>query len=167
MTDVHVHAYQPTFVINLVDRYGISISQRIMDLFPFNVDVFFPLSLPRLFSDLTEYRSNTTDVSQEAGIAYFSRAPEFTTDFLLGSMLPLCQCYRFLCLYVLSSVLLCALRFPHEKDVRSVFTSCCLQEGSGLYVICVCLLTVLNIFCLLFSFFVFLFISVPLTIFLQ
>ena len=47
-------------------------------------------------------------------------------------------CCPIICLYVLSSVFWCPLRFPHKKDVRFVFTSSCLQEGSCLiYVICV------------------------------
>ena len=38
------------------------------------------------------------------------------------------------------SSLLCSVRFPHENDVRFVFTSSCLLEGSRLIdVICVCL----------------------------
>jgi hypothetical protein len=49
-----------------------------------------------------------------------------------------------LCVYVLSSVLWCPLRFPHKIDVRFVFTSSCLLEGSCLiYLICVCLRIVL------------------------
>ena len=44
-----------------------------------------------------------------------------------------------MCLYVLSSVLWCPLRYPHTHNVRFVFTSSCLYEGSCLiYVICVC-----------------------------
>ena len=45
-----------------------------------------------------------------------------------------------ICLYVLDSVLLCPLQFPHKNDVLFVFTSSCLQKGSCLiYVISVCL----------------------------
>ena len=66
-------------------------------------------------------------------------------------------CYLFMCLYVLSSMLLCGLRFLHEKGVQFVFTSCCLCEGWGLYIICVCLRIVVSntysgvffLFCLL------------------
>ena len=44
-----------------------------------------------------------------------------------------------MCLYVLSSVLWCPLRFPHGNNVRFVFTSSCLLEGS--FLVCVvCLL---------------------------
>ena len=43
-----------------------------------------------------------------------------------------------MCLYVLSSVLQCLLRFPHTKNDMFVFTSSCLQDGSCLiYVFCV------------------------------
>ena len=61
--------------------------------------------------------------------------------------------------YVLSSVVCCRLRFPHKNDVRFVFTSSCLQEGSYLiYVICVCLrIVVSNICCVVFLFLFFFF----------
>jgi hypothetical protein len=43
------------------------------------------------------------------------------------------------------------LRFPHKNNVRFVFTSCCLYEGSCLiYVSCVFLRIVLLCFCLIF-----------------
>ena len=47
---------------NLVDRYEISLSHMTNDngIFTFYVDVFFPLSMPRLLPDLTVYMSNTT-----------------------------------------------------------------------------------------------------------
>ena len=42
--------------------------------------------------------------------------------------------------YVLSSLLWCPLRFPHKDDVRFIFISSCLLEGSCLiYLTCVCL----------------------------
>jgi hypothetical protein len=48
-------------------------------------------------------------------------------------------CCPIMCLCILSSVLWCPLRFPHNNDVRFVFTSSCLYVGSCLiYVICVC-----------------------------
>jgi len=65
--------------------------------------IFFPLSLPRLLPDLTVYMSNTVGVLLEAGTAYPSRAPEFTTGFLVGSVL--------LIFLVLCVVLLCIFRF--------------------------------------------------------
>ena len=47
------------------------------------------------------------------------------------------------CLYVLSSVLWCPLRYPHKNYVRFVFTSSCL-----IHVICVCLcIVVSNTYC--------------------
>ena len=40
---------------------------------------------------------------------------------------------------VMSSVLWCSLRIPHNNDFRLVFTSSCLYESSCLiYIICVC-----------------------------
>ena len=38
-----------------------------------------------------------------------------------------------MCLYVLSFALWCPLRFPHQNDVRFIFTSSCLYEGSCLF----------------------------------
>jgi hypothetical protein len=53
------------------------------------------------------------------------------------------MCCPFMCLYVLSVVLRCPLRFPHKNNVR-FYTSSCLQEGWCLiYVICVDVHTVL------------------------
>ena len=62
-------------------------------------------------------------------------------------------CCPIICLYVLSSVLWCPLRFLHINDVWFVFTSSCLWDGSSpIYVICSCLRSV--VCC---CFFVFLF----------
>ena len=63
-------------------------------------------------------------------------------------------CCPIKCLYVLSSVLPCPLRFPNKNDVRFVFTSSCLQESSCfIYVICVCLCIVMsNTYCVVFLF---------------
>ena len=54
----------------------------------------------------------------------------------------------------LSSVSWCPLWFPHKHDVRSVFTSSCLQEGLCLaYVVCVCFrIVVSNTYCVVFLF---------------
>ena len=50
-----------------------------------------------------------------------------------------------MCIYVLNTVLLCPLQFPHKNDVRFVFTSSCLQEGlCHIYVFCVCLRIVVS-----------------------
>ena len=59
-----------------------------------------------------------------------------------------------ICLYVLSSTLWHPLRFPHENDVRFVFTSNCLYENSCLiYLICVCLrIVVSKTYCVVFLF---------------
>ena len=55
--------------------------------------------------------------------------------------------FSFLCHYVLSYVLWCPLPFPHRNDVRFGFVSSCLCEGSCLiYVICVCLCIMLQLF---------------------
>ena len=51
-----------------------------------------------------------------------------------------CCCCPIMCLYVLSSVLCCPLRFLHKNDVQFILTSSCLQDGSCfIYVILVCL----------------------------
>ena len=56
--------------------------------------------------------------------------------------------------YVLSSMLWCPLRFQHKNNVRFVFSSSCLQEGSCLiYVTCVCLRIVMfKTYCVVFLF---------------
>jgi len=71
--------------------------------FTFYVDVFFPLSLPRLLPDLTVYMSNTAGVLSEAGLAYPSRANGFTLGVLVGSVL--------LVVLVFCVVLLCVFTF--------------------------------------------------------
>jgi hypothetical protein len=60
------------------------------------------------------------------------------------------------CLYVLSSVLWCPLRFLHENDVRFVFASSCLWEDACLIcVVCVGLhIMVSNTYCVVLSFYV-------------
>ena len=96
---------------NLDDHYEISIFQMTMDL-TFYVDVFFPLSLIRLYPDLTVDMSNTAGVLSEAETTYPSRAPEFTLGFLVGSVLLIvlvvCVCCPIKLLYVLSSVTISA-----------------------------------------------------------
>ena len=52
-------------------------------------------------------------------------------------------CCPIMCLYVLTSVLWCPLRFPYKNDVLFVFTSSCL-----IYVICACLHIVVCFFVL-------------------
>ena len=54
----------------------------------------------------------------------------------------------------LSSLSWCPLWFPHKHDVRSVFTSSCLEEGLCLaYVVCVCFrIVVSNTYCVVFLF---------------
>ena len=122
-------------------KHQCNVIMHYVDLFPFlyhGQDIYRNwLQVPRRMAD----------VLLETGTAYFSRAPAFITDLLLGSMLLIFLCCPFVCLYILSSVLSCALQFPHEKQLRSVFTSCCLLEGSGLYIVCVCLLIVLSNTC--------------------
>ena len=64
--------------------------------------------------------NNMGGVLSEAGTAYSSRAPEFTPSFLVGSVLLIFfsfLCCPIMCLYVLSSVLCCLLRFPHKTIV--------------------------------------------------
>jgi hypothetical protein len=53
--------------------------------------------------------------------------------------------FPIICLYVLCSVLCCPLRFLYKNSLPYVFTSSCLYEGSCLiYVICVCMCTVVS-----------------------
>ena len=50
-----------------------------------------------------------------------------------------------MCLYVLSSVMWCPLLLLHRNDIRFVFTSSCLWEGSCLInVVCACLRIVVS-----------------------
>ena len=58
-------------------------------------------------------------------------------------------CFPVVCIFVVSSVLWCPLRFRHKNYVRVVFTSICLYEGSSLiYVSRVCLrILVSNTYC--------------------
>jgi len=55
----------------------------------------------------------------------------------------------------LISVLWCPLRFPHKNDVRFVFTTSCLSEGSCLIYVCLCYSGVQHILCCVFALFVF------------
>jgi hypothetical protein len=63
-------------------------------------------------------------------------------------------CCPVMCLYVLSSVLGCLLRFPYKNDVRVVFASSCFYESAcPIYVICVCFrIVVSNAYCVAFLF---------------
>ena len=63
-------------------------------------------------------------------------------------------CCYIMCLYVLSSVLWCPLRFPEKSDVRVILTySFCRRTRVFIYVICVCLLIVVSyIYCVVFLF---------------
>jgi len=69
--------------------------------FPFYLNVFFPLSLPRLWQVLTVDMSNT----EEAKTAYPSRAP--TVFHLFSFFFIVVSC-------TISSVLRCTLRFPYK-----------------------------------------------------
>jgi hypothetical protein len=73
---------------NRVDRCEISIPQMTMDhlLFTYMFS-FLDLSLPRHLPDLTVYMSNMAGVLLEAGTVYPSRVPDFTSGFLVGSIL--------------------------------------------------------------------------------
>ena len=77
-----------------------------------------------------------TRIWQEYSSTIFtSRISEFTLVFFGG----VCVAHLFsflccltMCLYILSSVLWYPLWFPHKNDVRFIFTSSCLFEGSCL-----------------------------------
>jgi len=72
--------------------------------------------------DLTVYISNTACVFWEAGTAYPSRAPVLTPPpGVCGVCVPHNFCFLccpIMCLYVLSSVFWCPLRFAHKNDDR-------------------------------------------------
>jgi hypothetical protein len=109
--------------------------------FTFYVDVFFPLSLPILLPDLTVYVSNTAGVLQEAWTTYPYRAHEVTPGFLVGSVWLVFLVFVLSYYVSLGSVLWGSLRFPHNNDVRFVFTSSFLYEGA-------CLIYVFTGFCI-------------------
>jgi hypothetical protein len=76
----------------------------------------------------------------------FASSPRFSC----GDRVFFCCC-PVMCLYVLSSVLWCPLRYLHTNDVRFVFTSSCLWEGSCLIsVICVFVLFIF-VLCIMYA----------------
>ena len=110
---------------NLVDRYEISISQITMHLL---VDVFLSLSLSILLPELTVYMSNTAGVRSKNYLPFTSIwvQPRFLVVESVLLIYFSFLCCPIMCLYVLSSVLWCPLRFPHKNNVRFVFTSSCI-----------------------------------------
>ena len=89
--------------------------------------------------------------------AYISWAPEFPLRFLVRSVVLIFLfflCCPIMCLYVLSSVMWCPLRFLNAKDVQFIFTSSCFHESSCLiHLISVCLRIVgFNTYCVVFFF---------------
>jgi hypothetical protein len=84
----------------------------------------------------------------------YSRAPELIPFAWWGRAAPhfIFLCCPVMCLYVLSSVLGCLLRFPYKNDVQVVFASSCFYESAcPIYVICVCFrIVVSNAYCVAF-----------------
>jgi hypothetical protein len=79
-------------------------------IFYFIRRLFFPLSLSVLLPNLTLYMSN---------MVYTLWTPEFTPLFFGGVRVPHIfsfLCCSIMCLYVLSSMLWCPIRFPHKKQ---------------------------------------------------
>ena len=71
-----------------------------------------------------------------------SGAPEFTPGFFgeVHVFHLFSFCVTYMCLYGLSSVLWCPLRFPHKNDVQFIFTSSCFcRRAHVLLCFCVCL----------------------------
>jgi hypothetical protein len=70
-----------------------------------------------------------------------------------------------MCLYVLSYVLWCSLRFPYKNYIWFIFISSCVHENSCLiYVTCVCVCKVVsNTYCVVFFCFVF-FVLLPVSL---
>ena len=123
-----------------------------MDFFTFYVDVFFPLSLLRLLSDLTVYRSNTEDVLSEARSAYSSRPLVFTPVFWWGAC-----CSVFVLFYYVSLrsqfclVMLVTITALKRCSIRH-YPQLCLGGSCLIYIICVCLrIVVFNTYCVVFS----------------
>ena len=86
---------------------------------------FFPLSLPRIWPDLTIYEYKYHGV--------FFRGSSNCLPFASTWVLPRCfigirfahrftfLCCPIMCLYVLGSVLWCPLRGPHKRDILDMF----------------------------------------------
>ena len=99
------------------------------------------------------YQSILCCVLYETGTDYPSRAPEFTPAFLVGSVF---LCCPIMCLYVLSFVLWCPLRFPHKtmsllpvvcRRAHILFT---LFSYSGVqYILCCVFILFFFVFCTL------------------
>jgi hypothetical protein len=105
---------------NQVDRYEISIYQNDNESFIFSVNVFFPLSFPRLIPDFTVYMSSTEGVFQEAGTVYlreYLSSPlfVFARFVLLISLVVLCCPI----IYLLITVLWYPLRRPLKTMLSS------------------------------------------------
>ena len=92
------------------------------------------------YRTLTMYMSNSEGVLWKEGTAYLSQAPEFTPVFWWARVAHLYGflCCAIMCLYVMSSLLWCPLRFPHKNDVWFVFASSCLFVCLN-YLRCLCL----------------------------
>jgi hypothetical protein len=111
-------------------------------------------SLPRLLPDWTVFIWVTRWVSYKKQELLTVREHVITLRFYGGFRIAylFSLCLVLLCVFTLSSVWWCPLWFPHKNNVRFVFTSDCLWEGSCLiYVICVCLrIVVSNRHCIVF-----------------
>jgi hypothetical protein len=125
--------------------------------FTLYLNVFFPLSLPRLFTGLRRLyiwatrRAYYRNRNFEAFARTWVNQHPYLVWVCVANHLSF-LCCPIMCLYVLNFVLWCPLRFSHENDVRFVFTSSCLYERSCIiYVICVCLcIVVSSTYCVVF-----------------
>ena len=117
----------------------------------FYVYVFFPLSLPRLLSNLTVDMSNTV-------VSYKKRdlptRREHTSSPRFCCWGPCCSWFKFLLcpmmyLYVLNSALWNMLRFLHEKQFSvRLYPQLFPRDSRLIFVICVCVhIVVSNIYC--------------------
>jgi hypothetical protein len=100
-----------------------------------------------VYHNIIYYITNMAGILSEATTAYPSRVTEFTSGCLVwvrGAHLFSFLCCPIISFYVLSSVLWCLIRFPHKNDVRFVFISSCLYEGSCLIIFGVCLCIVMS-----------------------
>ena len=100
---------------DVVDRYGISVSQMTTDMF--HLSKHFPVISSLMTYHRVCNQINTTDVTSEAGTAYHSGAPEFTPGFKWGSCYSIfssmCMFYRslFVLLYFFFLPLCCLFFF--------------------------------------------------------
>ena len=116
----------------LVDRYGLTVSQMISDMF-FVATIPFPfINVTYRFHRICYHISNTTGTTCWAGSAYPSGTPEITPSFWWGSC---CLLFSFLCCDMCNIVCLFVL-FIFSHSVVSLFSIYEFDCPSGIWTSC-------------------------------